>query len=139
MKALGSKGGRGRRRGIGERLPTSERESLREALRGLDHEKTVAAIEQSLSGGNEAARVAAVKLLADLEPFRRDGECPTCAEREREAPNVAEQAELKLGGLVVSCVRAILTGDLETAPGFARIAADQLDDDLRARIATTRP
>jgi hypothetical protein len=136
MRALGSKGGKGRRRGVGERLPASERESLREALRGLDPEKVKAAVEQSLAGGNESARVSAVRLLADLEPFR-DG-CPACAEREREASAVAEQAELKLGGLVVACIRAILVGDLETAPGFARIAADQLDDDLRARIAELR-
>jgi hypothetical protein len=96
MRELGRRGGKARRRGIGERLPTSERESLREALRGLDPEKVKAAVEQALAGGNESARVGAVRLLADLEPFRADG-CPVCAARETEAPAV----EAKLVSLLV--------------------------------------
>jgi hypothetical protein len=63
---------------------------------------------------------------------------PSAWSGEKEAPSVAEEAERKLGGLVVASVRAILTGDLEHAPGFTRIAADQLDADLRARIAELR-
>jgi hypothetical protein len=45
-------GGKARRRGLGERLPTSEREGLLGALRGLDPAKVKAAVEQSLAGGN---------------------------------------------------------------------------------------
>jgi hypothetical protein len=86
MRAIGSKGGKGRRRGIGERLPETERESLREALRGLDPETVKAAVEQALTGGNESARVGAVRLLADLEPFSRG--CPECEARKAEAPDI---------------------------------------------------
>jgi hypothetical protein len=49
--------------------------------------------------------------------------CPTCREWEQEAPAVAERAEQKLVGLVTESVRAILSGEMEDAPGFARIAA----------------
>lgn len=72
MRELGRKGGRGRR-DRAKQLPAGERESLREALRdGLDHQLVVAAVKQSLAGGNESARVAAVKFLADLELCRKD-------------------------------------------------------------------
>jgi hypothetical protein len=87
MRAIGSKGGKGRRLGIGERLPEGQREGLVEALRTLDHDLVKGAIERALAGNNEAARVSAVKLLADLQPFTRGG-CPVCAEREKAAPDV---------------------------------------------------
>jgi hypothetical protein len=56
--------------------------------------------------------------------------------RKRRQPT--EEAKRKLGGLVVTCIVAILDGDLENAPGFARVAVDQLDANLRARIAELR-
>lgn len=74
MRELGAKGGRARRKGVAEQLPAGERESLRQHLRDtLDHETIKAAIERALAGGNESARVAAVKFLADLELYRKDG------------------------------------------------------------------
>jgi hypothetical protein len=67
MRELGHRGGKARRRGVAEQLPKQERESLRDSLRdGLDHELVKTAIERALAGGNESARVAAVKFLADL-------------------------------------------------------------------------
>jgi hypothetical protein len=60
---------------VAEQLPAGARESLRQFLRdGLDRETIKAAIERSLAGGNESARVAAVKFLADLELYRQDGD-----------------------------------------------------------------
>jgi hypothetical protein len=42
-----------------------------------------AAIEPSLSGNNESARVSAVKLLADLDLYGgRDGVCSECGQTE---------------------------------------------------------
>jgi transcriptional regulator NrdR family protein len=40
----------------------------------------------------QTAKVAIIRLLADLQPFSRDGECPVCKERETNA----EQVEAKL-------------------------------------------
>ena len=37
-----------------------------------------AAIEKALAGGNESARVSAVKLLSDIDAFGKDA-CPVCA------------------------------------------------------------
>jgi hypothetical protein len=75
MRELGHRGGRSRRKGVAEELPERERRSLREFLRdGLDHETIKAAIERSLAGGNESARVACIKFLSDLELYRKDGD-----------------------------------------------------------------
>jgi hypothetical protein len=75
MRELGRKGGKGRRRGVAEQLPAAERASLRERLRDqLDHGVVQTAIERALAGGNESARVAAVKFLADLELYRKDAD-----------------------------------------------------------------
>ena len=81
MRELGHRGGKARRQGAAEQLPAPERESLRQHLRDkLDHATVVEAVQRSLAGGNESARVAAVKFLADLELYRKDGdECPRCA------------------------------------------------------------
>jgi len=88
MRELGRVGGKARRRGLGERPPESERVSLVEALRNrLDVELVVGAVEQSLKGGNESARVAAVKFLADLEIYRREDE-------HENAPDVDIEAKL---------------------------------------------
>jgi hypothetical protein len=75
MRELGHRGGKARRRGVAEQLPAAERESLREKLRDqLDHNLVKTAIERALAGGNESARVAAVKFLADLELYKADGD-----------------------------------------------------------------
>src|SRR5262245_51896143 len=82
MRELGRAAGRARRRGISERLPDSERVSLVEAIRdGLDHDLVLAALRQALAGGNESARVAAVRLLADLSPYRKNDDEESDAER----------------------------------------------------------
>jgi hypothetical protein len=93
MRELGHRGGRSRRKGVAEELPERERRSLREFLRdGLDHETIKAAIERSLAGGNESARVACVKFLSDLELYRKDGdECPRCAAVKAEGPATRER------------------------------------------------
>jgi hypothetical protein len=75
MRELGraSARARARRSSPARRLPKGQRRSLRDLLRtGLDPAKVVAAVEQSLGGTNESARVAAVKFLADLELWRPD-------------------------------------------------------------------
>jgi hypothetical protein len=62
-------------------------ESLRDELRNLDPKVVRAAIEQTLAGGNESASVSAVKLLADVDAFRKDGdECPRCAAVKADGP-----------------------------------------------------
>jgi hypothetical protein len=93
MRELGHRGGKARRKGVAEQLPEAERQSLREFLRdGLDHETIRAAIERSLGGNNESARVSAVKLLSDLDLYGgRDGVCSRCGQTE-------EQREAEVAG-----------------------------------------
>jgi hypothetical protein len=45
MKELGRAGGKSRRRGLGERLPTSDRESLREACAGSNGRAALTSFE----------------------------------------------------------------------------------------------
>jgi hypothetical protein len=81
MRELGRRGGKASRGSTGKIDQAAVPLSLRERLRtGLDPATVLAAIQRSLAGGNESARVAAVKLLADLELYRQDGECPRCAQ-----------------------------------------------------------
>jgi hypothetical protein len=107
MKELGRRGGKGRRRGASEQLPERERLSLRQFLRdGLDHETIKAAIERSLAGGNESARVACVKFLSDLELYRKDGdECARCAARAAAAPTAWPKIEQLLSMQITSVVQ----------------------------------
>src|SRR5512132_3514764 len=83
MKELGRLGGKSSGRVKPEQVPAS----LRAELRALDPAIVRGAIEKALAGANESARVSAVKLLADVDAFSRDGGCPVCAEAaaEREA------------------------------------------------------
>jgi hypothetical protein len=115
MRALGRKGGKGRRQGVAEQLPETERQSLREFLRdGLDRETIKAAIERSLAGGNESARVACVKFLSDLELYREDGEeCPRCAAVKAEGPAAREKVNDMIARLVEHAVRAEVVGETE--------------------------
>jgi hypothetical protein len=85
--------------------------SLRDALRrGLEHEVVVAAVRQSLAGGNEGARVSAVRLLADLETWKAAGEdCPRCAQMKAEAPKAREE----LGRLIERRAAGIASEQLE--------------------------
>jgi hypothetical protein len=107
MRELGRKGGKSRRKGVAEQLPEGERLSLRQFLRdGLDHETIKAAIERSLSGGNESARVACVKFLSDLELYRRDGdECPRCAAWKAAAPAARQEVWQMISRYVETSVR----------------------------------
>jgi Family of unknown function (DUF5763) len=73
QRELAKAGGEARRRGLAERLPEAEARNLRDVLReDLDPRVVLEAMRQALTGGNESARVAAVKFLADLEIYRRD-------------------------------------------------------------------
>jgi hypothetical protein len=74
MRELGRLGGQS----SGRVKPESVPQSLREELRTLDPKIVRGAVEQALTGGNEAARVSAVKLLADLDVYGGK-ECPVCA------------------------------------------------------------
>ena len=106
MKAIGRKGGKSRRQGVAEQLPEGERESLSEALRrGLDHEDIVAAVKQSLAGGSESARVAAVRFLSDLETYRKGDDCPRCAARSKAAPYAWANIEQLLSMQITSVVK----------------------------------
>jgi hypothetical protein len=110
MRELGRRGGKGRRQGVAEQLPEGERLSLRQFLRdGLDHETIKAAIERSLAGGNESARVACVKFLSDLELYRQDGdECPRCAAWKAQAPAAREEVWQMVSRYVEQSVRSEL-------------------------------
>jgi hypothetical protein len=107
MRELGHRGGKARRKGLGEQLAGGERESLRQHLRAnLDHSTIVEAVQRSLAGANESARVAAVKFLADLELYRKDGdECPRCAAVKAEGPAAWERVNELIARLVESAVR----------------------------------
>jgi hypothetical protein len=83
MRELGRRGGKVGGSVKPEQVPAT----LREELRKLDPKVARAAIEQTLAGGNESARVSVVKLLADVDAFRKDGdECPRCAAMKAEGP-----------------------------------------------------
>jgi hypothetical protein len=72
-RELAKAGGKARRKGLAERLPEAAARSLRDVLRDdLDPQDVLEAMRSALTGGNESARVAAVKFLADLEIYRRD-------------------------------------------------------------------
>jgi hypothetical protein len=72
-RAMAKAGGEARRKGLAERLPEAAVRTLRDVLReDLDPRVVLEAMRQALTGGNESARVAAVKFLADLEIYRRD-------------------------------------------------------------------
>jgi hypothetical protein len=74
MRALGSRGGRSRRKGVAEQLPEAERASLRERLRrGLDPDLVVQTANEILAGENQTARGNMIRFLADLELYRKDG------------------------------------------------------------------
>jgi hypothetical protein len=107
MRELGRKGGKARRAGVVEQLPAGERESLRQHLRAnLAPASVLEAMQRSLAGGNESARVAAVKLLADLELYRKEGdECPRCAAIKAEGPDVQERIAQRLEAMVEYAVR----------------------------------
>jgi hypothetical protein len=116
MRELGRRSGEARRRGVARELPQEARQSLRAILREqLEPEKVKAAIEQSLAGGNESARVAAVKFLADLELYRKDGdECSQCAQAKAEAP----QAWAKVEHLLEKYIEAIVRQESSGAAGI---------------------
>jgi hypothetical protein len=124
MRLLGSKGGRARRKGAAEQLPAGERESLRQYLRdGLDREMIRAAIERSLAGDNESARVACVKFLSDLELYRRDGdECPRCSGRDLDEEDA--HAGAKLMKLIEGQRRAMVAAFAENGPSGRPLEAD---------------
>lgn len=74
MRELGHRGGKARRKGIGEQLPEAERASLREQLRrALDPELVVRTANEILAGENQTARGNMIRFLADLELYRKDG------------------------------------------------------------------
>jgi hypothetical protein len=77
MKELGRKGGKASGAAKPEQVPAS----LREELGNLDPKVVRAAIEETLAGANQSAKVSAVKLLADVDAFRKDesDSCPRCA------------------------------------------------------------
>lgn len=86
-RELGRKSGEARRRPNPDRVPAS----LRQELQTLDPAVVKGAIEKALAGSNESARVAAVRLLADVDAFSRDGQCPRCVERDAEAAGAREK------------------------------------------------
>jgi hypothetical protein len=128
MRELGHRGGKARRQGVAEQLPGAERQSLRQFLRdGLDHETIKAAIERSLAGGNESARVACVKFLSDLELYRKDGgdECPRCAAAKADGPAARARVNEWIAGLVEGAVRDVF--------GAYRTEAEALRDSAPVR------
>jgi hypothetical protein len=136
MKALGHRGGKSRRKGVAEQLPEAERQSLLQHLRDtLDHTTVVEAVERSLAGGNESARVAAVKFLADLELYRKDGEdvCPRCAAWKAESAGAAEKVLEMISRMVEHAVQDEF-GVPRKGPGGMAFKVDEAND-LRAMKA----
>jgi hypothetical protein len=125
MRALGHRGGKARRQGVAEQLPAGERESLRQHLRAnLDHATVLGAVQRSLEGGNESARVAAVKFLADLELYRKDGdECPRCAAVKADGPAARARVNEWIARLVEGAVRDV----------FGTYRTDSAHDHARGR------
>jgi hypothetical protein len=81
-RELGRKGGRvGKGSAAIRKLPARAQLSLRERLRGLDHETVNAACEEILAGGNQTAKVQVIRLPCDLEVYRDNDP----DERERQA------------------------------------------------------
>jgi hypothetical protein len=74
MRELGRRGGKSKGRVKPEHVP----QSLREELQTLDSAIAKAAIEEALVGSNQSAKVAAVKLFADLDVYGGK-DCPVCA------------------------------------------------------------
>jgi len=107
MRELGRKSGEARRRPDPERVPAS----LREELHQLDPAIVRGAIERALAGNNESARVAAVKLLADVDAFREDDQCRLCAEREAEAEARGEESREMILRLILGRAEQ-LVGDV---------------------------
>jgi hypothetical protein len=136
MKALGRLGGRGRRGAKPEQVPAS----LREELRKLDPSIVRGAIEQALSGSNESARVSAVKLLADIDAFGRNGDKEDW-ERER-AKATAEAAE-RFTRLIEQRARAHQHGQVrdaldELAAVLSREAVDAHPDLIVGDVGSER-
>lgn len=111
MRALGKASARARTRQKAERVPESLRARLREQL---DPEKVQAAIEQSLAGGNESARVAAVRFLADLELYKEGGEQDRAKEMKQAAADARAYLEAALARQAAA-YRAEGNGDLAEA------------------------
>jgi hypothetical protein len=110
MRELGRKGGKA----SSSVKPEQVSAGLRDELRNLDPKVVRAAIEQTLAGGNESARVSAVKLLADVDAFRKDGdECPRCAAVKAEGPAAREKVNEMIARLVEHAVRAEVVGETE--------------------------
>jgi hypothetical protein len=128
MRELGRRGGKARRKGAGEQLPDPERQSLRSFLRdGLDQDAIKSAIERALSGGNESARVAAVKFLSDLELYGPD-------DQKGERAKMAEAARGELEALLPRVDKTV-RGRLRLRD---RYVLDLVLDELREELALER-
>jgi hypothetical protein len=91
-----------------------------------------------LAGDNQSAKVSAVKLLADVDAFSREGgaERDFRAEVRAEMEAHAEEAELKISKMVVDAVAAIVLGEnLATRPAWVSSLAANLDEHVKAKIA----
>jgi hypothetical protein len=97
MHELGRKGGSvGRHNAaIRRQTPASLRQKLRDEL---DPGLVLGAVRQALAGSSEAARVSAVKLLADLETYRSDERDDR--ERELQVKAAAEEFDRRLAARV---------------------------------------
>jgi hypothetical protein len=134
MKELGRKGGKARRKGVAEQLPAGERESLRQYLRdGLDHETIKTAIERSLSGDNESARVACVKFLADLELYRKDGDQDE--QRKADFARAGAEARQYLAEQLDRRARVLKAADVQQV----RDVLEEVADEMRAAAVDQHP
>jgi hypothetical protein len=113
MRELGHRGGKARRKGLGEHLAEGERASLREQLRrGLDPELVVRTANEILAGENQTARGNMIRFLADLELYRKDGdECPRCAAVNAEGPAAEQKVNEMIARMVEHSVRQEFGGE----------------------------
>jgi hypothetical protein len=134
MRELGHRGGKSRRKGVAEQLPQTERQSLREFLRdGLDHETIKTAIERSLSGDNESARVACVKFLADLELYRKDGDQDE--QRKADFARAGAEARQYLAEQLDRRARVLKAADVQQV----RDVLEEVADEMRAAAVDQHP
>src|SRR5215218_7597855 len=105
--------------------------TLRQELQTLDPKIVKAAIEKALTGGNAAAQVAAVKLLADIDAFGQ-GSSAVCARRESVDMAEGQGQARSLDRTRRGCTRLTPTGGAELPPALYRYSPHRSPPDLKS-------
>lgn len=97
MRRLGAKGGSVGKGNAQRRDAIEKTPELRAVLRTLDPHVVKAGLEEILAGGNQGAKVSAVKLLADLELYRQGDQDSRYNELKLQIKTAAEEYTRKIG------------------------------------------